>query len=489
MTRRLILLVVVIAVGLLALRQSYRSGTTPAPMTPRLARLGELSEAERRYGLAPEPTDAVTYQPDVVIVEGGAGIIRMAGADGLTWTIDPDAPGARDLHPGKIMLVTGRAVGRVLGTRRTPEGLMVFVGPVTLEEVAANLDLNLDLPLDLSQGLVYFTPDVPGMSVEPVAVSARSFDDADEVKFRVVPAVVRQGPGTPRPQPAPTTEDVVFRTRQLVFRVFKPMSDHGVGARISADAGGTRVVAQASMSLSTPRVRAVTKGGMYLEFEGAAGMRLGLQIYSDHGARASINEDLVLPTSWYFPIIGAGVPLGVTINQRFIVKTAFSSSGGFEAKGGFGLYGALRLGYIDGTMGLRGPSFGAYDSFLQSLKGVSLAPNGLILSHQVTITVGIGGGGFAAGPYVGLRSSVGLTSGSSIGIIYCKGTTVDLDLVGGIGYTIPQVVADVINEILSFFGAHVSSSGGVQLVDKNLQHRNEINSDSRTCKAIGGRNP
>src|SRR5262245_15944300 len=102
---------------------------------PHLARISELTDAERKYGVAPIADQSIRYQPDVVIVKGGAGIIRTVSAAGLTWTIDPAAPGASALAPGKIMFVTGRAVGRVLALKKTSAGLAVTIGPVELPEI------------------------------------------------------------------------------------------------------------------------------------------------------------------------------------------------------------------------------------------------------------------------------------------------------------------------------------------------------------------
>src|SRR5690348_784045 len=52
------------------------------------------------YGYAPDPHGTAVYQPDVVLVGGGPGIVRSVSADGLTWTIDGRAPNADKLAVG-----------------------------------------------------------------------------------------------------------------------------------------------------------------------------------------------------------------------------------------------------------------------------------------------------------------------------------------------------------------------------------------------------
>ena len=67
-----------------------------------------------RYGFAPRPDPSITYQPDVIMIEGGPKVIRGVSADGLTWSVDASAPGVDRLQPGTIMFLTSQAVGRVM---------------------------------------------------------------------------------------------------------------------------------------------------------------------------------------------------------------------------------------------------------------------------------------------------------------------------------------------------------------------------------------
>src|SRR5688500_2805277 len=87
---------------------------------------GSSTPAERRestaaaltalYGLGPRSDPSITYQPDVIFIDGGPRAIRGVSADGLTWSIDAGATGADRLKPGTIMFATSQAVGRVVRT-------------------------------------------------------------------------------------------------------------------------------------------------------------------------------------------------------------------------------------------------------------------------------------------------------------------------------------------------------------------------------------
>src|SRR4029079_8638904 len=50
---------------------------------PRLTRIDELTDAEKKYGQSAERSDAVTYQPDVMMLPAGAAAIRAGATDGL----------------------------------------------------------------------------------------------------------------------------------------------------------------------------------------------------------------------------------------------------------------------------------------------------------------------------------------------------------------------------------------------------------------------
>src|ERR1700682_2287140 len=121
------------------------------PGPPRQLKKSDLTEAEQKYGIAPVPDNTVTYQPDVIIVGGGAEAIRAQNPNGFMWTIDGDAPHARELAPGKVFFMTGRAVGRVLDVRKDGADLIVTVGPVTLTEIFREAHIHIEnMPIDFN---------------------------------------------------------------------------------------------------------------------------------------------------------------------------------------------------------------------------------------------------------------------------------------------------------------------------------------------------
>ena len=85
----------------------------------------------KTYGYGANSTGA-DYQPDVVVVGGGAAAIRSASSNGLIWTIAKNAPGADKLKVGSVMLLTSIATGRVAAIHDDGDSRVVTLAPVNL---------------------------------------------------------------------------------------------------------------------------------------------------------------------------------------------------------------------------------------------------------------------------------------------------------------------------------------------------------------------
>jgi hypothetical protein len=92
--------------------------------------------------------------------------------------------------------------------------------------------------------------------------------------------------------------------------------------------------------------------------------------------------------------------------------------------------------------------------------------------------VGVGTLGFAAGPYVDLQTLLTALKQSSTTTLDCRQATFSVSLGAGIGYSMPKVVASVINAVLKLFGASpIPSSGNIVAIPKRMyfvDRRDEI---------------
>jgi len=483
------------------------SRAEPAPL--RLLRPSELTDAERRYGHAPTPDPTVVYQPEVVIIEGGAQAVRGLGADGLGCSINARAANAADVRPGRVALVTSRCVGRVFAVRKQGDQLALTLGPVEITDIVRDGSFQLDQPIDFDDTLVFEAPEWPGASVPldpllpfaggPVQQGPFIPHEWSSSAARLVPASYGLPAFDVRSRPSfvrIASEDPVGRDAPIVGKnmlgTWMPLSENGV-----------QFLGHATLHLAAPRLNFVLQirnakvTRCELEFHGAAGLTMGFRASSQAGGNVNVLRDL--PVDVTIPI-GGPVPFSVLVHQSYMVQTAFTAANSFITElGDYKFQGMFGLGYRDGAWKVDGPErFSIKQSPLTSLNGVSLGVTGLVLTHQVKVMVGIGAFGFATGPYTALTSSIAVTRGSDAegvpwggsptlrGLVRCKQASLNMTMAVGVGYMIPQPVTKAINFVLSTLNIQhrIGSSGGLQTQPRGVVNSRAWEPDLPVCKLI-----
>jgi hypothetical protein len=495
--------------------------------------LPKLSDAEFKFGVSPTKNSKVTYQPDAIVVEHGADAIRSANSDGISVTIDPNLPEAAQMEPGKVVFLTSRAAGRILGTEKGADGLRIFLGPAEITDFIQEGDFNTDQPLDLNSMIAYTAPDFPGAEVDApkltraivpeklgehtsvVAVSMitpsgewrplrgtryslsdspnaaadpavwTSHDIASIQKLAVSGGMGALGqlpnPGTLPKVPAPPPVPGIPSTINLSEFKLSPFCCGGIGLKIEYNKAGLIVKALAVIKLANPKLHfdlnisggKVQKAGVTLD--GAAGLLMQFETGISAPTDSAINnagKEIAIPCDFSVPILGLPVPFAVTLRQAFILKTAFSArTGTLKATGDYSFNGSFFMGYKDGQWTVSAPAeFHVNQSLINTIEGVSVGVNGIVLAYQGKVMVGIGAFGFATGPYLGYNASVGFSRGSDLAgnLPRCKGATLDIQMAVGIGYSIPQPVTSAINLVLRTLNMkEIQGSGG-------LEHRETI---------------
>jgi hypothetical protein len=438
---------------------------------PRQLKRSELTEAELKYGIAPIPDSTVTYQPEVIVVGGGAAAIRSQYPNGFMWTIDGDAPRARELAPGKIFFMTDRAVGRVLDVRKDGTDLVVTVGPVTLTEIFRVAHIHIkDMPIDFDEAIAHTSPELPGQVVSAAlprpqnsVMPAMFVPDSGWGLFKVQAA-----PGSAPPSPAPDVSQLLEKN----FKTTPFVSKSGVGMRVSADGGGLKVMAKTLVRLATPKIDVhldIDDGisQASIELKGAAGLTWDFDVGSNVGMRANVNALLSPDTDFSIPVGGIGpAPVSVTVRQRFLIKTALGVRGStLSATGRYTFNGSFKVGYFNKGWGIGGPiGFTSEQSMTRTGTGISIAVTGLNLANQIRVIAGVGIHGFAAGPYFSFTTAVGAFRNSDIGMIACNGATLNISMTGGVGYLIPKSITNLINSVLSALNIkyRITGEGGLE---------------------------
>jgi len=407
-----------------------------------------LSEAERRFGVSP------TLNKDV-------------SSDGMTWTLDANAPHAGDIQKDRILFATGRAVGRVLAAERKGDTLAVTLGPVELTDVFEELHISYHGDLDPSKMIAYYAPDSPGtytdlnagaeassnlLDVPPsdaVSLSSAVWNPADRAQFSALQVAL---PGA--------TEFGALTDISVKDYRLSPNCCGGLGVVIQYDKNGIKFTASAVLTLKNPHIDVsldILHGlkNAFVDISGVGGMRVSIS-GGNSGDVTNLNAIIQLPLDFSYPIpISIGTPFSVVFRQSIRVGTLFTGKGStLKAEGEYQYTGAIRAGIRNQQPVADGPKMTTTVTDLaQTLTGNAVGVNALLLAYGAKIIVGIGAFNFVVGPYAAVDASVGTT--------ICRSADVNLWMEVGVGYALPQVVVAAINEFLSLFHVkEISSSYG-----------------------------
>jgi hypothetical protein len=503
-------------------------------------KLSEMTESERRWGLAPKRGAGIVYQDDIILMEHGDQAIRSFASNGLSWSFDANAPQVNEIQPGKIVFATGRAVGRVLAVQRNGDQVSAILGPVQLTDLVKQGKFMYDQPLDLNSAIAIAAPDYPG-AVNSTAMQNRTpgaqssiqspsgtwhiaqyyvVSDAGKwTPMRTVtgsgarvrkPTLLRSGfhPSNrlrpmqagpnlgnlgnlnnfnPGPIPTPQIPMIPLNGLQAT-----PCADcGGLGLKMYQEKDGLRVWVTVVFHLIHPHVvfcASIENGSIEanLQLAGGAGVTVSLDAASSQEfTGGNIKEVGLIPLDITVPIGGIFLPLEIDLSQSIDLESAFSAkTSRLHGAGGIDLTGEVAADYHKGSWEITPPHGQVKENLAGMVTGISVGINSLVFAINQRLMVGVGALSFATGPYVDLISSVTSLKGSSIGTTLlnptpiCAQGTFNMTLGAGIGYSMPRIVASVLNTVLSWFGVKpVPPWGSIVALPKRatlIDHRDEI---------------
>jgi hypothetical protein len=434
----------------------------------------EPDEATLRYGYGPVRDKSITYQPDVVVVQGGPKAIRSARANGLVWTIDGRAPGADELKPGNVMFVTGRAVGRVVDVQPTGRDLAVTVMPVQLTDIIRNGHFKIDQHIPIGSLTFQETPDFPAQLAMADSGTARPHLTRWEIgphhrpfivpAMTVIDALTEDGllPPTKKVRERGSVDVTVGSWEvRLYASSTAPLNGTGdsgpdkIGMRIRYS-NGLRASLQFALLVKDLRLisdvpieNGRTSSTPDMQLEGIKGIDVDLAAGIDYsGNNAKVRAEL--PVNLYVDVPPSpatfGIPLVFSIRFRFIVETALSGNNStLAAHGRWALSGPI--GVVGGVISPKLELF-EEESLLKSLDGINIGASGIVLAAAVVMSGGVGTPVANAGPYLKQVFSLGLTKGSVLGapLVTCRGESVNYNLGVGIGLSLSNGAWDTLTK-------------------------------------------
>jgi hypothetical protein len=231
-----------------------------------------------------------------------------------------------------------------------------------------------------------------------------------------------------------------------------------IGVQYRYEKNGLSVVATGALVVNNARIRFFLEIGngkvpttAGLELAGAVGVRLHLKSHTNGEFHVNAIQKAWLPTQISIPIGPGLVPFSLMFDQALVLNTGYSARNSIlNAEGDYGFDGGIKAGMFDGQWAVHVPlQFTKKVDIGNTVEGISVGINSLVMGAELRAMVGLGAGGFGTGVYATLIFTGTMLRGSDIGSP-CRQGTIEVTLASGVGYSIPKWATDAINYVLSF---------------------------------------
>ena len=188
-----------------------------------------------------------------------------------------------------------------------------------------------------------------------------------------------------------------------------------------------------------------------LDLGGELGVHVHLNAHTSQNFHVNSQTKLYVPVDFSIPL-GGPIPFALSFEQAAIINTGFSAKNSImNADGLYNFTGGLKAGRFGGSWGVSVPMKISYVTDVgQSLEGLSVGINSLVLGCSLEGIVGLGVAGFTTGVYVTLTVSATVLRAPDIALA-CRQGTIEAWLYSGLGYAMPKWLNDAVNYVLSFF--------------------------------------
>ena len=412
------------------------------------------------------PPSDVVLQPDVVVVHGGASVLKNLSDDHGVWTLDKSASGVSDLAPGKVLLIAGLDCARVTAMQDNGDTVDVTVTPVSVGEVIQQGSLSFpNQTIDLTQGVLGQVPydaviaaSTPPDAGAPDCGAGAEGGAPDSGGDGGATCLYRPAPGPSaggrfRPEGNPSNGvNLTFGGWTLSFSgktsgtgiditgtlTWKPGSPKSSPGDLSATLGPMNATitftghfdlsgASGSMNLSGG---SMNSGSMQSQVQGS--IDLSTTVSTPMGGQYPAAAVIKIPVSVEFPIpIVPGLPFYLSISCALSLQPSLATRNAVLGYTGHATFsGNSGLTFSGGTAKPTGASMATTpaDPIPNANTPPELGTMAVVVAIQAPrVGVGIGtmafGIGAKAGLYVDAVDSFTLVAASSTALVPCRGAT------------------------------------------------------------------
>ncbi len=251
----------------------------------------------------------------------------------------------------------------------------------------------------------------------------------------------------------------------------------GIGLKVYEEKDGVTVVISIVFHLNNPQLifdASIGGNGVNarVQLKGGAGVSVTLDGYTSDNFKSiqgNIKQIGIVPLIINVPLGTPLVPLTAQLSQSLNIDTGFSARNSvLKASGSVDFNGAIEASYTHGNgWAITKPQAELKSNLAGLVSGISMGINSNVFAFDQRLLVGVGSGGFAAGPYVDLLTTLTALKQSSTTTIDCRQATFNISMGAGIGYGMPKIVAKVINFFLGLFHAKpIPQTGTIVAIPK-----------------------
>jgi hypothetical protein len=186
-------------------------------------------------------------------------------------------------------------------------------------------------------------------------------------------------------------------------------SDGGIGVEYDYDKDGLKLRASGYMTLRNSGVSFFLhiKDGVQdcgIRLNGNVGIKLHLNASASQDFKANFHKKLWLPIDLSIPL-GGPAPLSLSFNSSLLIETAFSAKTSvLNAEGDYSFGAGMDAGYWAKKWRLTfNPNITTRTDIGNSVEGISVGINSVVMGFDIRTMVGIGAFGFNAGVYMAFR--------------------------------------------------------------------------------------
>ena len=306
-------------------------------------------------------------------------------------------------------------------------------------------------------------------------------------------------PTPSQPPAAGSGKNVPLQLDGSDVRTVAEASNSGIGLQFYYHKNGVNIFAECLLRVINARVDFdlnITPQGIEtagVRVDGDLGIVMEAEAASEQNFSANLHKTIYEPIDFSIPLGlngAAGVPFSITFGSYMRLETGFSAkTSKLSAEGIYTFGGGLWAGMKNYQWSVSAAGHPQAEKDLGvTTTGISVGINSLVVAGSIRAMVGIGAFGFSTGVFVQIIFNGTILRAPDIAFP-CRQGTVGASLYYGIGYSLPHIFVEIVNQLLSLFTSYRLDEQGTIASSKAADLFHGITQIPANCASSGKAGP